>query len=208
MYITEIYINYTNNERKNWVKYNTVNVVDLESTCDEIQDSSKSEIIEIGIVEVNLHTFEIDKKRSIYVKPLQASITKFCYDLTGISQELIDTQGISLSRAFDTLKLEYNSENRLWFSFGDYDKNMLMQESRKKSLIYPMYKRHLNIKTLTSVFESFPKEESLKGTLEKLNMKFIGKPHSGADDAYNTARILIYLLKKYKGLPFNKWKII
>jgi inhibitor of KinA sporulation pathway (predicted exonuclease) len=186
------------------VKYNTVNVVDLESTCDEIQDSSKSEIIEIGIVEVNLHTFEIDKKRSIYVKPLQASITKFCYDLTGISQELIDTQGISLSRAFDTLKLEYNSENRLWFSFGDYDKNMLMQESRKKSLIYPMYKRHLNIKTLTSVFESFPKEESLKGTLEKLNMKFIGKPHSGADDAYNTARILIYLLKKYKGLPFNK----
>ena len=49
------------------MKYNTVNVVDLESTCDEIQDSSKSEIIEIGIVEVNLHTFEIDKKRSIYV---------------------------------------------------------------------------------------------------------------------------------------------
>ena len=47
-----------------------------------------------------------------------------------------------------------------------------------------------------SVFYGFKDERGLQRALRHANIKFEGSPHSGADDAYNTAKIFLDLLEK------------
>lgn len=188
------------------MKPNKILVIDLEATCwKETQNhTEKSEIIEIGIVDVDIRDFEINNKKSIYVKNEKAEISDFCSSLTGITQKIIDDKGVIFSDACEILKQEYDSENRIWLSYGDYDRNMFLKQCRLKSVKYPLSNKHINLKMLISVLEGFGKEMGMAKVLSHFNLNLFGKHHCGADDAYNTARLLTYILKRYRNIKiFN-----
>jgi inhibitor of KinA sporulation pathway (predicted exonuclease) len=75
-------------------------IIDLESTCFEGMPRSEqnqiTEIIEIGITEVNTIKKHIIRTDSWLVKPQKTAITDYCTKLTGISDLMVQEKGLSL----------------------------------------------------------------------------------------------------------------
>jgi inhibitor of KinA sporulation pathway (predicted exonuclease) len=69
----------------------------------------------------------VSKNEGILVKPQYSKVSLFCTELTSITQEMLDNDGILLEDALDILRLEYDSESLTWASYGNYDLNMLQK---------------------------------------------------------------------------------
>ena len=68
-------------------------LIDLECTCNDDDIFGPHEIIEIGSVlgKLSLESFEIVDELQIYVRPtINPTLTNFCTDLTGITQDIVD----------------------------------------------------------------------------------------------------------------------
>ena len=68
-------------------------VLDFEANCLRGEQIVPQEIIEFPCLMVDSETFTVVSKFHQYVKPVGvASITPFCTELTGITQDMVDTQ--------------------------------------------------------------------------------------------------------------------
>jgi|SRR3972149_2482337 len=177
-------------------KYYEIVVVDIESTCWE-SDASKplgeeAEIIEIGIAA--LAGGDIVNNLGIIVKPIHSTISPFCTELTTLTEEYINQYGIEFTEALDMMRKEYHTRDRVWASWGEYDKNMFKKQCEKRNLPYPFGNRHINIKTLFTLMYNLPKELGLNQAYNVLGWSLSGTHHRGCDDAYNIARVLKHLL--------------
>ena len=185
----------------------TILVIDVESTCWEGSPppGEFSEIIEIGVTEIDLHFLDIlgnpsnhpalGNSRSILVQPVHSKVGQFCTDLTGHTQESLLRTGVDISVAFDCFEKECNSKNRIWASWGAYDRNMIEETARQLGRKPPVSRQHLNIKTMFTIARRLDKEVGMGPALEMLRWPLEGRHHSGVDDSRNIARILISLLR-------------
>lgn len=175
-------------------------VVDLESTCwDGAPPSGQtSEIIEIGLCPVDLKTLERMEKRSILVRPIQSEVSPFCTELTTLTQDMFTDAG-SLPEAVRTLKREYASKDRLWASWGDYDRRQFERVCKDQNVGYPFGPSHLNVKSLFAAADGAGHEMGLDGAYKRLGLTMEGTHHRGDDDAWNIAGILCRLLKAMRG---------
>ena len=121
-------------------------VVDVESTCWEgpPPPGQASEIIEIGLCTVDVGTLTRSEKRSIFVKPVQSEISEFCTSLTTLTPDMLAEAG-SLADAVKTLKKEFGSKDRLWASWGDYDRRQYERVCKAQNVGYPFGPSHLNV---------------------------------------------------------------
>lgn len=167
-------------------------VIDLEATCwrGAPPEGMKSEIIEIGIAVVDFKTKEILETGSIIVKPQTSTISEFCTELTTITQEMIDEQGVSFEEACKILTEKFKSNRRLWASWGKYDFDQIHKDCILNKVDYPMGRDHYNLKPLFSIKHSLGHDLGVGTALEHLEMEFEGIQHRGVDDAKNIARIL------------------
>ena len=124
-------------------------VVDVESTCWEgaPPPGQASEIIEVGLCPLNLRTLERTEKRSILVKPVQSKISEFCTNLTTLTPDMFAEAG-SLADAVKVLKKQFDSKDRLWASWGDYDRRQFERVCKDQNVGYPFGPSHLNVKSL------------------------------------------------------------
>jgi inhibitor of KinA sporulation pathway (predicted exonuclease) len=182
------------------IKHDQIIVVDIEATCWENHANPPdeyNEIIEIGVCLLDTRTFEPSDKKSILVIPEHSTISPFCTQLTTITPEMIAAEGIAFKEACELLQIEYESRNRLWVSWGNYDKRLFHEQCKKMDVGYPFSDHHANLK---KVFVKSEKEKSLIGmpqAMEKLGLTLEGTHHRGVDDAWNTARIFGALLTKH-----------
>jgi inhibitor of KinA sporulation pathway (predicted exonuclease) len=182
--------------------------VDLESTCwkGPPPEGMVSEIIEIGYTIVDYVLNELQESGSIIIKPETSTISQFCNELTGITQEIVD-RGITFKEACNTLQRDLTSGGRAWASFGNYDIKMFRDQCIRTGIEYPFTPQHLNIKTMTKVLLG-QEIKGLGAALSALKMNFEGQRHSGKDDSYNTARILQQLTGQIRGNNDKKgWTI-
>ena len=93
---------------------------------------------------LNTETSEISKNEGILIKPKRSEVSKFCTELTTITQELLDTKGISFQEACKKLREEYNPKEYVWASHGAYDLNMLKKQCKFKDVEYSMSQEHIN----------------------------------------------------------------
>ncbi len=178
-------------------KYDEVIVVDLEATCWETreeQDRNYSEVIEIGVCRLNALTGEISDARSIMVKPMFSEVSPFCTELTGHTQAAVD-QGISLMRAMEILRVDYGFKNKMWASYGNYDRNKLVDECERKNIERPLPPTHINISALATLKLRANKRVGLGQACARFGLKFEGRQHSGKDDAVMAARVLWECIK-------------
>src|SRR5690606_29635528 len=105
--------------------FNSMLIVDIEATCWEGNPPSgqESEIIEIGICTLSLESGEVGEKHSILVRPQRSTVSEFCTKLTTLTQEQVD-KGVSFETACQILRDQFDSANRVWGSWGDYDRKM------------------------------------------------------------------------------------
>ena len=170
-----------------------INVVDVEATCGD--DVETSEIIQIGIVAINLETDEMIQQRRVYVKPICSEITKFCTELTGITKA--DVQSAPLfEEAMNGLFDEFKLSRRPWVSWGDYDREAFVKMGHLYHTRYYFGKTHTNLKNTFAMFSGLQRGLGLRGALDRLGMDFEGSQHDGLDDAINIARVLLEMKRR------------
>lgn len=178
-------------------KLDQIIVVDIEATCWENSPppGQENEIIEIGICPLDISSGKRLKKDSILVKPEHSTVSEFCTRLTTLTQEQVN-QGISFTAACTILKDKYLSHQRVWASYGDYDKQQFEKQCRSRQINYPFGIRHINVKTLISIIYGLPHEVGMANALELMDLPLEGIHHRGDDDAWNIAGILSELILK------------
>lgn len=178
-------------------KLDQILVIDVESTCwdGEPPEGEESEIIEIGLCLVDVDSLKRIGKHSILVKPQRSTISAFCTELTTLTPEMFADAG-TLADAIKRLKKEFASKDRLWASWGDYDRRQFERVCQSAGVGYPFGLTHLNVKTLFAVSLGLNHEVGLDGAYNKLGMTMEGTHHRGDDDAWNIADVLCRLLSK------------
>ena len=173
-------------------------VVDVEATCWDKQppEGEVSEIIEIGVAVLDTFTLSISDTWDVFVRPRMSAISPFCTALTTITPEQVAQTGIPLADACAHLREILLSEDRLWVSWGDYDRNMFQAQCQRDDVRYPFGTTHLNLKNMWAIAHGQPSEDGVAKALGIAGMVFEGTPYRGGDDAANTARLLARLLAR------------
>jgi len=173
-------------------------IVDIESTCWENLQAPPgeiSEIIEIGVCTLKIESGQAGDKRSIFVKPTLSKISPFCTQLTTITPEMVEQEGIDFADACAMLRDEYQSESRLWASWGNYDQRMFIEQCERMGVDYPYSEKHCNAKNLFA--NLYGKRMGMAQALDIIGLELEGTHHRGGDDAWNIARVLSYLLNEH-----------
>lgn len=184
--------------------FDQIVVVDLEATCweGEPPTGETSEIIEIGVSLLRLSSLEVGEGESILVRPERSNVSEFCAQLTTLTQADVEG-GISLSEACTILRKRFDARNRVWASFGDYDRRMFERSCKAIGLSYPFGPSHINVKTLYATAFGRPTAKGMPGVLAELGLPHFGTHHRGHDDAFNIAHILakIFAATRAGGFP-------
>jgi inhibitor of KinA sporulation pathway (predicted exonuclease) len=167
--------------------------LDLELNTGEVKADHK--IVQIGIVEVDTINLTMTRKVEYYVKPYgDFKIHFWCTKLTGIHDSTIRKQGRLWHEVHGTLN-QLGIKNKMTFVWGD-DGKCLNRVYNEANLINPF-----NITNLAWMFKNICKTKQNIGVskaLELLGLQFEGEPHRALNDAVNTARIHIELLKIFR----------
>jgi inhibitor of KinA sporulation pathway (predicted exonuclease) len=140
----------------------------------------------------------LEDKFQVFVKPSKNPVvSKFCFDLTGITQAQVDN-GISFP---DALKqhTKFMDAYRPYIicTCGDWDlKTMLPIEEKIHDLKIPgPYRRWINIKKAFAEVYGAAHWGGMPQMLQFLKLELEGRHHSGIDDCRNIARIALQMLK-------------
>ena len=177
------------------MKTNKLLIIDLESTCwdDKPREyaTQNSEIIEIGITLYSTIDKKILESKSYLVKPEKTEISKFCTELTTITEEMVKDKP-NLKRTIEQINKDFNLKNLTWGSWGLYDYKQLQRECRRKNIRNPFSERnYINIKTMVALSKGWVKAKGIGNALDSLGLTFEGTAHRGIDDTKNIANILI-----------------
>ncbi|XP_039996077.1 3'-5' exoribonuclease 1 [Xiphias gladius] len=194
--------------------YDYICVVDFEATCEEDNPSDfLHEIIEFPMVLINTHTLEIVDTFQEYVKPeLNPQLSDFCVKLTGITQKMVEEA--DLFPAVLQRVVAWLQERELGTKYkyailtdGAWDMSKFLNiQCRVSHIRYPPFaKKWINIRKSYGNFYKVPRTQTKLSTmLEKLGLKYEGRPHSGLDDSRNIARIALRMLKDGCQLRVNE----
>ena len=193
-----MYLKHAKKEAEVSIRKDKIVIVDLESTCWEGYTApvgQTNEIIEIGICLLDVNDLSIEKARSLLVRPIESVVSPFCTQLTSITPDLLQREGIDFTGACEIVERDYDSRNRLWASWGAYDYEMFWAQCKRRQVRYPFSKKHANLKRVFQ--QTIGERMGTESALAKLEIEFEGTRHRGVDDAYNTARILTKLIQAH-----------
>ena len=176
-------------------KLDKILVIDLEATCWEggPPPGQQSEIIEIGLCVLDVSSGERSEPRAILVKPQRSTLSDFCVKLTTLTPDML-AGGIDFTEACSLLQNEYQSQQRTWASYGDYDRLQYMAQCEAWDVPYPFGRSHINVKNLLALQFGLKREVNLQKGTDLLGLPFEGTIHRGVDDAWNIAAVLARVL--------------
>ena len=166
-------------------------IVDLEATNGAT--NTTTEVIEIGYVTVEKG--KIRETGGFYVKPHYSSLDPFIERLTGITEETL-----RYAEKFDAVSekmLElFPPSEYIFVGWGEYDSKMIDKMFDLWERPRPNFLDRINLKRAHARFYGFKEERGLARALRHAMIEFEGTPHSGRDDAYNTAKLFLDMTEK------------
>jgi len=178
--------------------FDKIVVIDVEATCypnNEFPSGEKMEIIEIGGCTVDLQTLEVADKISLLCRPQISTVSQYCTELTTLTQERLDREGILFQDACQILRDQLKTKKRSWSSFGTYDLHQFDKNCLDFGIKSPFGGRHIDIKLMATVLLGLKKAPGLKKLSAIIDVPMEGTHHRGDDDAWNTAKILAKLIR-------------
>jgi inhibitor of KinA sporulation pathway (predicted exonuclease) len=171
--------------------------LDLELTCWEggtPPPGQWSEIIQVGIVEVNTRTLSLTRSHNYFVKPCYSKVSAYCTELTGITQETVDRYGRPLVEVKRSILKQFGTSNKLVVAWGNDDRvidfgNCVSGEVR-------VCDRFLNLGHLFKLTYGLTANTSLYAAMAMLGVEPTGRQHDALDDATNLARLHIRMLEQ------------
>ncbi|KAK7023716.1 exonuclease eri1 [Favolaschia claudopus] len=214
--------------------YDAFLVFDVEATCNQGTDFDyPNEIIEFPVCLMRwkdrdggkASRLEVIAEFRSFVQPTwRPSLSKFCEELTGITQDLVDSAPSfpDVLRSFRAFLVEHkliekNGKRRIrfcWCSDGPYDiRDFIVKQCFISQVPFPDFMTGdiLNVRALVTDHISrrqatkyLPVSLNIPGQLSALGMPpFVGHQHSGIDDARNIARIVAQLALEGERLQPN-----
>lgn len=185
--------------------FNYLLVIDFESTCKKNEEIKPQEIIEFPCAAVSTRTWNIENVFHEYIKPkFHPELTPFCTQLTGIIQDMVDSQP-HFPEVFDKFCKwleEHNyfkeGNNCAFITCGDWDlKSMLPKQCELENIPVPdHFQKWINLKNMfCEATEYYP--TTLTNMLTFLKIPLHGRLHSGIDDVQNMVRIIQTLQEKH-----------
>lgn len=184
--------------------------LDFEATCDENVKNYPNEIIEFPMIATIINNENIEVNEDIfhqYVKPIiNSTLTTFCKNLTGITQEKVDSSSTlnivikDATRWIHELFEKYDTTKIIFCTWGDWDlSTCLPNDAIYKKIKLPSVFKTPNIINLRKVFIKYLnyRPSGLEDALKYLGMKFVGTPHSGIDDTRNTMLLAKNIFENY-----------
>lgn len=174
-------------------------VVDVESTCweDTPPAGEESEIIQVGVCLIDLNALERVERRNLFIRPERSTVSAFCTQLTTLTQTEVEN-GMSFADACAVLRGTLGGRERVWASYGDYDRRQFERQCQERSIAYPFGPTHLNVKSLFALAYGLRHEVGMDAALQHAGLPLEGTHHRGDDDAWNIAALLISLLKRMR----------
>ena len=176
-------------------------VVDVEATCWEGQPppGETGEIVEIGLTVVDLAARRRVSRHRMLVRPARSQVSGFCTELTGLTQAEV-AGGVSFAEACQILVEEYDARGRPWASWGDYDRRQFERQCRAAAVPYPFGRPaeagHTNAKAVFTKAYGLRKRPGMDGALRIAGLPLEGRHHSGGDDAWNIAALVLDLAER------------
>jgi inhibitor of KinA sporulation pathway (predicted exonuclease) len=171
-------------------------IIDFEATCSDTGEFPREEmeIIEWGAAAVDKETLRTVSDFGRFVKPVRNPIlTRFCKELTSITQEDVDN-GMSFSSSLSDFVGWMNQFKEVTFcSWGNYDKNQLLKDCEFHGVKYPFNDEHINIKKVFTDNNGITKKKGLLKSLQRVGLEFEGTQHRGIDDVKNMIKLLPYI---------------
>ncbi len=180
-------------------KLDAILVVDVESTCWEgaPPEGEESEIIEIGVCLLDVASLERVERRRLIVRPERSQVSAFCTRLTTLTAAQV-AGGMAFDDACALLRGELKGRERVWASYGDYDRRQFERQCQARGIAYPFGATHLNVKSLFALAHALPHEIGMDAALQHIGLPLEGTHHRGGDDAWNIAAILATLLGRMR----------
>lgn len=183
------------------MKSHILNVLDLELSCypdGVFPAGERQEIIEFGITFVNLETSAIQQSLSFPIIPTMSKISPYCTELTGWTEAKLRKQGMPFARALQLFEKKYGAKNRLLVTDSEDELDTVRAQCELLGLPCPFGGGYLNVSALISILTGDLRNLSLPEKLALFGLSFEGSLHSGKDDSYNIARLLLAAREKGK----------
>ena len=181
------------------IKSDSIIVIDIEATCwknNHTPSGEQSEIIEIGVSRYDTAANSAGAPHSMLVKPIRSKVSPFCTELTSLTQEMVDG-GVSFADACAWLQDTFGTRERVWASWGDYDRAMFAAQCLSFGVAYPFSDRHIDLKRVYAELERLDGRVGMAKALRLAKLPQHGTHHRGGDDAGNIARLLAYLVDRH-----------
>ena len=169
-------------------------VIDLECTCwdtPQPPEGEVSDIIEVGLVEVDLERLIIGKSERLLVRPARSTVSQFCTDLTGITAADLKRYGRPFGEVRNRIAKEFGPTNKTLVAWGT-DWETVDEACRFHKVANPFPQGNaLDFGHVFGMCLGSDKAVGLGAALQRFGIGFEGRPHCGLDDAINTARLYL-----------------
>ncbi len=158
----------------------------------------KSEIIEIGIAEVDTEKLTIIRSASFFVKNTLSTVSDYCTNLTGITQTMLNKQGRPLNEVCATLEKKFGTRNKAVVAWGSDEEAMERDCVAKGIGLSPFSRAFFNLGLEFSMMAGLDRSIGLEDALIYLGEEILPGHHRAEPDAVATARIDIALMRQVR----------
>jgi inhibitor of KinA sporulation pathway (predicted exonuclease) len=171
--------------------------IDVEQSCwtGPPPPGMRQEIIEIGVVEMDLQTLEITRESAHFVRPRRWEISDRCTELTGITRDDIK-DARPFSEVIAAVTQEFSPARTLSCAWGN-DAGLIAAACQEHGLKTPLRYR-LDLSQLFQGLFLLRQTPSLRDAVEMLGLEFEGVPHGALADARNTASVHAAVLRRMR----------
>lgn len=165
-------------------------IYDLEATCWRGRAPKRVEVIEIGAVKVN-ERLDIVDEFCVFVKPtLHPQISKFCTQLTSITQSDVD-RAPHFDEAIEAFEdwIAPKASRAVLMSWGEFDKRQLLSDGDLHEIDLPWLRYHACLQHHYSKWKGSKNQIGLKSAMEMEGLSYSGTQHRAIEDARNMARL-------------------
>jgi inhibitor of KinA sporulation pathway (predicted exonuclease) len=153
------------------------------------------EIIEIGVVEVDLAALETLREKDYRIRPRQLDISIRCMQITGLTASDLRSAP-RFPEVLGQFERDFNPRQMLCCTWGA-DAHVLASECGRHKLACPLRNR-LDVSQLFSQSFLLRQQPSLQNAITIAGLPFDGITHTALADARNTARVHAEIIRRMR----------
>lgn len=155
------------------------------------------EVIEAGAVLIKEPEYKEEPVLQTFVLPKYfPKIRQECTNITMIKQKDVEA-GISFEKVLEKLAAVYEPGATGFVCWGDSDQKVLAQACARYKINCPFdWSDYIDLAAEYKAFAGSSRTIGLQQALEETQVERFGMSHLAMDDATNTARILVWLIKQ------------